>query len=122
MNAQLQSQFTREEIQDALKQIAPLKAPRPDRFSACFYQSYLSIVGEEVSNAILAFLNDRFFDKSTNFTYIVLIPKVKNLITAKDFMPISLCSVTYKLAFKVLANRLKVLLPTIILNIKVFFP
>lgn len=38
LNAQLQRQFTRDEISVSLKQMAPLKAPSPNGFSACFYQ------------------------------------------------------------------------------------
>ena len=47
-------------------------------------------------------------------TTIVLIPKVDNPVTLKDLHPISLCNVLYKILAKVLANQLKVVLPSII--------
>lgn len=94
--------------------MTPLKSPGLDGFSACFYQAYWDIIKTEVCNIVLKFLNDGILDDSHNFTYNVLIPKVSNPIKPNDFRSISLCNVIYKLASKVLANRLKKLLPDII--------
>lgn len=75
---------------------------------------YWHIVNNEVCNVIFKFLNNEILDESFNYTYIVLIPKISNYIKPNDFRPISLCNVIYKLASKVLANKLKTMLPTII--------
>lgn len=78
--------------------MALMKSLGPDGLNAYFYQIYWSTVGKEVSKVVLTFLNDRILDYFINFTYIVLIPEIKNLIIASDFRSISLCNVAYKLA------------------------
>ena len=55
-----------------------------------------------------------FLPKELNKTHIALIPKVSNPNTPKDFRPISLCNVVYKIIAKSLAERIKIHLPHII--------
>jgi hypothetical protein len=63
---------------------------------------------------VLAFLNDDIFYDEINHMYIALIPKVKTPTFITEYRPINICNVLYKLVEKVLANRLKKVLPTII--------
>lgn len=52
--------------------------------------------------------------ENANETNIVLIPKKKHPTTLTDLMPIALCNVVMKIITKVLANRLKRVLETVI--------
>jgi hypothetical protein len=71
-------------------------------------------VHHEVNSAALHFFNTGVLDKSINATNIALVPKVSSPECVTEFRPISLCNVLYKLISKVLANRLKEVLPAII--------
>lgn len=46
-------------------------------------------------------------------TLIALIPKVDYLVTFKEFMPISLCNIVYKIITKVLVNRVRPMLDSL---------
>lgn len=59
-------------------------------------------------------MNSGQVSRDFNCTFIALIPKKKHVVKVEDFKPISLCNIIYKLALKVVANRLKVILPHII--------
>jgi hypothetical protein len=114
MNDQLIREFTASEVEQALFQMSPLKAPGPDGLSLIFYQKYWHIVGPDVIAGVLSCLRDGVLLKKTNHTNICLIPKTQNPLSAKDFRLISLCNVVYKIVAKVLANRLKKVLPHVI--------
>lgn len=61
-------------------------------------------------------LNSGTLPASLNHTYITRVPKTKSPVRVIEFRPIALCNILYKLISKVLANRLKNLLPAVISN------
>ena len=63
---------------------------------------------------ILSFLKKDKVGGSTNSTFLALIPKEFNPTSFDRFQPISLCNASYKILAKLLANRLKPLLGTLI--------
>jgi len=107
MNRELIRSFSRDEVEATLKSMEPFSAPGPDGMPPTFFQTYWSIVGDDISSAILNCLNNCSLLAAINHTFIILIPKVKSPEFFFDFRLISLCNVIYKLVSKVLANRLQ---------------
>ena len=116
MNQALICQFTENEVITAMKQMAPLKAPGPNGMPLVFYQSYWHVVGKDISTAVLYCLHSGKLLPSLNHTFVTLIPKTKSSEKVTEYRLISLCNVIYKLISKVLANRLKKILPHVISN------
>ena len=114
MNSKLTAPYKAEEVELAIKEMAPLKAPGLNGMPPLFYQTYWTEVGMDITQAVLSCLNSGSILKSINHTFITLIPKVKNPERVSEFRPISLCNVIYKVVSKVIANRLKPLLNSII--------
>ncbi|PNX88544.1 ribonuclease H, partial [Trifolium pratense] len=63
--------------------------------------------GQEIFQQCCNWLTIGTFPANLNSTNISLIPKGDSQVSMKDWRPISLCNVIYKLVAKVLANRLK---------------
>lgn len=114
MNEWLCWPFLAEEVKAALDSIRDLKAPSPDGLPSIFYKQCWDLVGNKVTHEVLEVLAGGDILEGWNDTTIALIPKVQNPERVKDLRPISLCNVLYKMMSKVLANRLKSVLPDII--------
>lgn len=107
MNELLVHEYSDEEIKQALDGMGDLKAPGPDGMPALFYKKFWDITGKDVVREVKTLINGGDMPESWNDTTVVLIPKVPNPEKLKDLRPISLCNVIYKIASKVLSNRLK---------------
>ena len=101
--------------------MAPLKA-LGDGMPLILFQYYWQHIGYYVAKVVLSCLNSGKIPFDLNYTYLTLIPKVKSPKRVTKFHPIAHCNVLYKLISKVLANRLKKILPHIISNTQSVFP
>ena len=97
MNAQLIKPFSREEVDTTIKQMEPITTPGLDDMPPIFYQSFQTLIDDDVYVAVLDCLNDCKIPKEINHTNINLIMKVKSPESITKFRPISLCNVIYKL-------------------------
>lgn len=94
--------------------MGPLKAPGPDGFPTRFYQRHWEVLKNDVVAAVEKFFEDGILPSGINDTAIVLILKGPNPKELKDFRPISLCNVIYKIISKCLVNHLRPFLDQII--------
>ena len=98
----------------ALNQISGEKAPGPDGFTLAFFHHCWDVVKKEVLDTLQEFYDQEAFERSLNTTFVVLIPKKVGASDVKDFRPISLTGSIYKIISKVLANRLREVLGSLL--------
>jgi hypothetical protein len=79
-----------------------------------FLQRNWDLFKADVILAVQKFFSDGIMPEGVNDTTIVLIPKKDDPAELKDFRPISLCNVIFKVVSKFLVNRLRPLLQDII--------
>lgn len=103
-----------EEIKEVFFSLKDNKSPGLDGFNALFFKRAWCIVGQDVIKAIKSFFQSGRLLKELNTTAIALIPKIPNPDKLKDFRPISCCNTVYKCIAKIMANRLKVVLPNLV--------
>lgn len=103
-----------EEMKRTMFSLNSNKAPGPDGYSAHFFKSAWEIVSQDVIEAVKSFFASGKLLREVNSTIMVLVPKVPNPTVMGDFRPISCCNTIYKCITKLIANRIKGLLPKII--------
>lgn len=59
MNDLLTTTYTREEVCKALFQIGDMKAPGPDGLHAVFFKRFSHIVGDELTDEVIAAINGK---------------------------------------------------------------
>ncbi|GJW17449.1 RNA-directed DNA polymerase, eukaryota, reverse transcriptase zinc-binding domain protein [Tanacetum coccineum] len=68
--------------------------------------TYWELLKEDVGKVVRCVFDSFVMPKGVNSSFITLIPKISNPIHIKDFRPISLIGMQYKIITKILANRL----------------
>ncbi|KAK9951084.1 hypothetical protein M0R45_006545 [Rubus argutus] len=123
MNQNLTLPISHEEIKEASFHMGADKAASPYGFHGLFYQKFWNITNEIIVGTAKDFFSTGTMVAELNMTNIVLIPKVPNPEMVSQLRPISLCNYSYKILSKILANRLKGILPEIISSFRsVFVP
>lgn len=101
-NNDLMAPFVAEGIKKTVFSTGRDKSPGIDGLNSGFFQRFWSIIGSEVSQFCISCINNG------------VIPKKNTPESMKDLRPIALCQVLYKIIAKMLANRMKPVLLSII--------
>ena len=75
---------------------------------------HVGIVKQDILNVVEDSRVNRTILKALNTSFIALIRKQDNAQTPDRYRPIALCNVVYKIISKVVANKLKPLLPSLV--------
>lgn len=110
----LQTECTMEETVRALKGMGALKAPGPDGFQPIFFKKTWEVTGSAVFDFVKRVMSGGSIPSEAAEALVVLVPKTATPETIKSFRPISLCNVSLKIATKLIVNRLKDILKSII--------
>lgn len=102
------------EVKTAYFAIHPKKAFAHDWMTALFYQKFWHIIRAQVVNMVQNIMTSGIMDSKSSKVNICLIPKTERPRAMKEFRPISLCNVSYKIISKVLCQRLKQVLPSLV--------
>ncbi|GKD29751.1 hypothetical protein Tco_1240529 [Tanacetum coccineum] len=105
---------TRQEVKSALFSMGNDKAPGPDGYTVAFFKESWDIVADDFVDAVCEFFTNGKLLRELNHTIIALIPKVSNPTRVTDYRPISCCNVMFKCISKIIANRIKESLKTLV--------
>ena len=106
--------FTIEEVKQEVWDCDSYKSLGPDDINLGFIRDFSPEMRDDVMRFISEFHRNGKLSKGINSTFISLIPKVDSPQRLNDFRPISLVGSLYKILSKVLSNRLRCVLGSVI--------
>ena len=111
----LDGEITSEECETILNTFQNGKSPGDDGYTAEFYKQFFSLLGQDLVNSFNAAFDIGEMSVSQRRGVITLLPKEdSNLLLLSNWRPITLLNTDYKIASKVIAKRIKRVLPSII--------
>ena len=113
-NDMLLGRFQEDEVKRAIWDCESEKSPGLDGRNFKFIKKFWQIIKPDVLRFLDEFYVNGTFPRDCNASFIVLIPKVADPQILNDYRPISLIGYMYKIVSKMLAKRLKKVMPLII--------
>jgi hypothetical protein len=106
--------FSVEEVKQAVWDCDSFKSPGPDGVNMGFVKDFWPELRDDFMRFISDFHRNGKLSKGINSTFIALIPKVECPQRLNDFRPISMVGSLYKVLSKVLSNRLRRVMSSVI--------
>jgi len=106
--------FCIEEVKQVVWDCDSYKSPGPDGVSFGFVKEFWSLLKDDLLQFMVEFHRNGKLSKGLNSTFIALIPKVNSPQRLNDFRPISLVGSLHKILAKVLANRLRSVIGSVV--------
>jgi len=103
-----------QEIERVVQTLAKGKSPGIDGIPNEFYQKCWEHIREDLEELVRCIMATGIFPKEMNQSLIVLVPKISNSRKVQDYRPISLLGGIYKIVAKILANRIRLLVPKLV--------
>nr|KYP35452.1 Transposon TX1 uncharacterized [Cajanus cajan] len=114
LNELLIAPFSEEEIRSAVWECGSNKCPGLDGVNFKFLKEFWETLRGDMCRFLTEFHHNGRLPRGTNSAFITLIPKKQDPQRLEDYKPISLVGCMYKILAKVLANRVKQVLPSVI--------
>ena len=111
----LDKELTINELKEALTSFADNKSPGEDGFTKEFFQTFFDLLCKDLLNSYNETFRKGSLSVSQKRGTITLIPKGdENFTELKNWLPISLLNIDYKILSKVLARRMEKVLPKLV--------
>jgi hypothetical protein len=113
-NEELLKLFTSEEVKETVFEMKEEVAPGPDGFGVSFYKKHWGTIKAELMDLVNDFFRDRLDLERLNYGVITLVPKSTDANKVKQFRPICLLNVSFKIFTRLLYRRISRFAATLI--------
>ena len=113
--------ISEDEVKGALWSMKAFKAPGPDGLHADFIQHFWHTVGNSLIEEVRKCFTEKNIPEYLNRTLMVLIPKIHGPESLGNYHQTSLCNTAYKVITKIISNRIRPVLGSIISHLQTAF-
>ncbi|XP_058783687.1 uncharacterized protein LOC131658409 [Vicia villosa] len=110
----LVQEFSEAEVRRAVWECDGDKSPGPDELNFGFLKEFWDEIKHDFMRLIAEFHENERLVKGANNSFVILIPKKRNMMQVSNYRPISFIGCIYKVLYKVLTNIIKKVISMVI--------